>query len=55
MNDRYRFVCRECGVDVVVDREVRADILVSGCPLCNAPAGEAEFGPFDPDAGDPSQ
>jgi rubrerythrin len=54
MNDRYRFVCRECGVDVVVDGEVRADILDSGCPLCDAPAEESDFAPFDSGAGDQS-
>lgn len=47
MPERHRFRCRDCGADVVVDGDVRAEILESGCPLCDAPAAEADFEAFE--------
>lgn len=55
MNARYRFDCAGCELDIVVDAGVRADFLESGCPICGAPAAEAQFEELDAPGDTPSQ
>jgi endogenous inhibitor of DNA gyrase (YacG/DUF329 family) len=45
MPQRFVFDCPACTTEVVVDADVRSDVLANGCVLCRAPVDTSDFVP----------
>jgi hypothetical protein len=47
MPGHYRFTCRSCGADVVVDEFVRSSLEEEGCPICLAEPAAVHLEPAE--------
>jgi Zn-finger nucleic acid-binding protein len=50
MPQRFVFDCPACETEMVVDADVRSDVLADGCVLCRAPVDAGDFAPVADDA-----